>query len=688
MSERRPIPSWFRFSIPFTLACLIASAPITLGADPAFERTEEREPCAEHSSLRRPLFGDLHVHTSYSFDSYISSQRRDPWDAYQYAKGEPILLPDEDGEQTVEARIQRPLDFAAITDHSEFFGQISVCTRDPWRAGYWWPHCIMTRSQNFWTQLLAASWWVSLGVMGDEDPEYSAACTLSDCDAAAAQVWSDIQRAAEEAYDRTSSCRFTSFVGYEYTDAPNAKNLHRNVIFRNANVTANAISTYETGSYNFPVLWERLRDECINSDSGCDVLAIPHNANLSGGLMFRDPLTPREASDRLFFEPVIELTQHKGSSECRFDRLAGRGLYTEDELCDFEQVVSDNLTMLGSVHGVVRTESAAAVAIEDFARRNMARNALKDGLALERSSGTNPFRFGFIGSTDSHSATPGAAEEDNFKGHLGRRDAGYRNVQDHFFSNAGGHAVVWAEENSRDAIFAGLRRREAYATSGTRPVVRFFAGAQLPSGLCDNPNAIAAAYQSGVPMGGELEGVAGAASLRFFVSVLKDPGSLGHPGTDLQQAQIIKGWVDAEGETHERVYTVAGETIRTASVDTNTCEPKGEGFGSLCAVWEDPDFDPEQSAFYYLRVLENPTCRWSTLHCQAANVNPFAENCAELAEIATSAAVSRGAEGDVFGKCCLDPAKEPFYTPTIQERAWTSPIWYVPTESSVEHANR
>ena len=198
--------------------------------------------------------------------------------------------------------------------------------------------------------------------------------------------------------------------------------------------------------------------------------------------MFPDPGSEQEARDRLFFEPLVELVQHKGAGECRFDRLLGRGVATEDELCDFEQIRSDNLAMLGSVFGELRTEEAQPVAIEDFGPRNMVRNALKDGLALEQTSGINPFKLGFIGSTDTHSATPGGAEEDNYVGHLGRRDAGYRNVQDHFFDNPGGLAVVWAEENSRDSIFEGMRRRETYATSGTRPVVRFFAGEQFPAG--------------------------------------------------------------------------------------------------------------------------------------------------------------------------------------------------------------
>ena len=261
--------------------------------EPPFERTEKRESCAEYEALRRPMFGDLHVHTSYSFDSYISSQRNDPAAAYRYAKGEPITLPDEDGEQKIIAQIQRPLDFASVTDHSEYFGQINVCTTDPWRAGYWWPHCVMTRSSNLWVQLFSASWWTSLGGMSENDPSRSFACTLSDCDEARSDTWSLIQQAAEEAYDRSADCSFTSFVGYEYTDAPETNNMHRNVIFRNESVTDNAISTYDTGSYNFPKLWQLLREQCIEGGEGCDVMAIPHNPNLAGGLMFRRPRNSR-----------------------------------------------------------------------------------------------------------------------------------------------------------------------------------------------------------------------------------------------------------------------------------------------------------------------------------------------------------------------------------------------------------
>ena len=429
-------------SLLLALPLLVAFVTPSSAGQPGFERTEQREPCTDYDANRRPRFGDLHVHTSYSFDSYLSSQRRDPWDAYRYARGEAIILPDANGDQTVKARIGRPLDFTSVTDHAEFLGQINICTQDPGKLGYWWPHCMMTRGQNIWVQLLAANWWTDLGGQLEDDPEESFACSLSDCDRGGAESWRNIQQAAEDNYDRSAACSFTSFVGYEYTEAFDQNNMHRNVIFRNENVTEVPVTVYDTGRQgSFPSLWQQLRENCTDLDKGCDVMTIPHNSNLSGGLMFRDPRSDQELEDRLFFEPVVELVQHKGASECRYDRLRGMGLDTVDEQCDFEQIAADNLNMLGSVHGEVRTDRANAVPLEEFSRRNMVRNALKDGLALEQKLGSNPFVMGFIGSTDTHSAAPGSAEEDNFVGHLGRRDSQYNNVQDHFYSNPGGHAL-------------------------------------------------------------------------------------------------------------------------------------------------------------------------------------------------------------------------------------------------------
>lgn len=643
----------------------------------ALERTEQRTPCADHSPLRKPLFGDLHVHTSYSFDSHVSNQRNAPTDAYRYARGETIILSDAEGEQALRARIGRPLDFTAVTDHAEFLGPIRLCTGDASKLAYWFPACIAGRSDWFYVRLLAARYWTTIGVVEDSNQKSeSFVCTLGDCDSAHREAWQGIQAAAEEHYDRSADCAFTTFVGYEYTDAPNYANLHRNVIFRNATVTDTALSTYDTGSRNVPELWRLLREQCIEAGNGCDVMAIPHNSNLSRGLMFPDPRSGREARERRFFEPLVELVQHKAASECRFDRLLGRGLDTEDELCDFEQVGSDNLGMLGTLHGEVQIEEANHVPLEQFGRRNMVRNVLKDGLSLHAREGINPFMLGFIGSTDTHSASPGGAEEHNYSGHLGQRDAGYRNVQDHFFDNPGGLAVVYAEENSRDAIFEGMRRRETYATSGTRPTVRFFAAADYDASLCSDPEMLQTAYRDGVPMGGEL--AAPEASPAFLISASKDPGTTRHPGIDLQRLQVIKGWLDAAGNTHEKVFDVAGDADNGAGIDPQNCAPTGRGAENLCTVWRDPQYNSDEAAFYYVRVLENPSCRWSTLQCQAAGVNPFAGDCAAQAAAATARLQEEGAVGDVYGRCCLDPTEEPFYSPVLQERAWTSPIWIHP----------
>ena len=295
----------------------------------------------------------------------------------------------------------------------------------------------------------------------------------------------------------------------------------------------------------------------------------------------------------------------------------------------------------------------------------------------KRKTGVNPFRMGFIGSTDTHNATPGGTEEDSFGGHLGQRDGGYRNVQDHIADNPGGHAVVWAEENSRDAIFAGIRRKETYATSGTRPLVRFFGGYDFDDGLCESADLVGQGYERGVPMGGRIGPDDAGTAPGFIVSALKDPGVPGREGNDLQRIQIIKGWLDDSGNTHEQVFDVAGDKNNGAWVDGETCRPTGSGAGSLCAVWRDEQFDPAQNAFYYARVLENPSCRWSTRHCLAAGVNPFAQDCREQADALTAKLQEeQGAKGDVYGNCCMRTEEEPFYSPVIQERAWTSPIWY------------
>ena len=637
---------------------------------------EDPIPCRHFSHQRLPFFGDLHIHTRYSFDSFLSNQKNTPDGAYRYAKGHPITLPGPTGEQTVTARIDRPIDFAAVTDHGQFLGEVALCDSGPWTLAWWHPTCLMSRTENLWVQLYAASQWTLSGGMDGEAPERSMICSMGDCQAAAINIWEDIQRAAHEHNDTTDDCQFTTFVGYEYTQGERGANLHRNVIFKDTAVTQLPVSVFDTNN-QVSELWRQLRKQCLESNTGCDVLAIPHNSNLGGGYMFPDPASEEELINRRQLEPLVELVQHKGASECRFDRLLQLGVATEDELCDFEQIPSDNLHMLGSVEGKMRSTQGQAVSIDSFHPRNMMRNVLKDGLALEKSLGMNPFMPGFIGSTDTHTATAGGAQEQDYVGHLGSRDSSFRNIQDHFVSNPGGLAVVWAEQNRRGDIFEAMRRREAYATSGTRPIVRFFAG-DYADDLCQQPDAIELAYRNGVPMGGVLPGIDAQPGPKFFVSAQQDPGTDTFPGTPLERIQIIKGWIDDSGTTHEKVFDVAGQAVSGLGVDPLSCEVTAKGASTLCTVWTDPEYAETESAFYYARVLENPSCRWSTRQCQAIGVNPLAHNCSDQLLAARQYAEELGASPEAFDNCCKSAATEPFYSPVIRERAWTSPIWLQP----------
>ena len=491
-------------------------------------------------------------------------------------------------------------------------------------------------------------------------PSHLPLCTEAgvDCAAATVSVWGDIQAAAEEAYDRTAACAFTSFVGYEYTASPLGRHLHRNIIFRNERVPPSVASYIETGAGGIPQgFWSAIEGTCLNAGTGCDAVIIPHNSNLSGGKQWLDPADADEALRRQTLEPLVELHQIKGNSECRFDRLARAGAGTADELCTFEQE-----------KGADQLPGEEPPPIDRYPLRNMVRNTLKDGLAFEQKLGVNPFRLGFVGSTDNHDGAGGSVAESGWGGGQGDNDSSpARQIGDEVRTNPGGLAVAWAEENSRDAIFAALRRRETYATSGTRPVVRFFAG-DLAGVKCGAASFVRDAYAGATPMGGELGAVRGGRSPRFAVWAAKDPGTADAPGTDLQRIQIVKGWVDARGRTHERVFEVAGDPKNGADVNPATCAPRGAGSRELCALWRDPTFRRRERAFYYARVLENPTCRWSTRVCKAAGVDPLSEDCGIDAVLA----------GAAFANCCLGPGNDPFMDPLVQERAWTSPIWYRP----------
>ncbi len=623
-----------------------------------YEVTEEREACTGFDLLKQPFFGDTHVHTAYSFDANSQNTRNKPDDAYRFAKGERMGIQpyDADGKPTRFIQLDRPLDFVALSDHSELLGEIDICTT-PGTWLYWHPVCIAHRSNSNLSVLLFGGRSLGFrqrwGFCGDEGEV---------CLDRASSVWQQIVRAAEDAYDRSSECGFTSFVGYEWTASlDEGKNLHRNVIFRNERIPKLPTSWIDTPSAWD--LWDHLQRDCIDAGTGCDALTIPHNSNISGGLMFESAklevsalphpeVDAAEARRRARMEPIIEIMQHKGSSEC--DIVAG---FSNDESCGFETLAYD------SFGGGRPTIFTAPPRLPDA--NNFVRWALSEGLRQQTSLGVNGLKYGIIAATDTHIAAPGLTVEDaKHPGHggfgKGEGAATPQDFADDIEFGPGGLAVVWAEENTRDAIFEAMLRRETYGTSGTRPIVRFFGGWSYPENLCDRGDLVAKGYADGVPMGGDLPVKPGEASRpRFVVSAARDAGSSSVVGLPLQRIQIVKGWLEG-GEHRERVIDIAGGD-NLASVDIATCEPKGAGADNLCAVWSDPDFDPASSAWYYARVFENPSCRWSQYTCNAAAVD-----CSDPDSMPEGLAA-----------CCSES-----HQPVIQERAWTSPIWYTPESAT------
>jgi hypothetical protein len=605
---------------------------------------------------RNAYFGDLHVHTTYSFDAFAFGTTATPRDAYRYALGETIQHP-----AGFDLKLREPLDFYAITDHALFLGlaaeaadtttnfskydvseQLHDLNHDDNRG----ITSVPGRLGIFGSFVTGA-----LGGMLDGSIDRNEAVRIKK------SAWRDIVESADEFY---MPGRFTTFAAYEYTTSSDDRgNLHRNVIFRATDrLPAEPFSRFN--SQNPEGLWDwmdGLRAQGIES------LAIPHNSNGSNGQMFKlvdwagDPMDDEYNTRRLRNEPLVEITQVKGTSETH------PTLSRTDEWADFEIMPYRVATMLPSEP-----------------KGSYVRDALRRGIAFGEQGTVNPYKFGFIGSSDTHTGATSDDESNYFskvglldasgelrgsvplawwQGPLAKMAAGDQILEiegNTYFDSptgtfgASGLAAVWAEENTRESIYDAFRRKETFATSGPRIRVRFFAGYDLDGSMLGNRERVAAADAGGVPMGRELAaretGTPG-----FLAWATRD--ALSAP---LQRLQIIKGWVE-NGETFEEVYDIACSDGLVPDARTNRCPDNGarvdietcaytpnRGAGELSAFWQDPTFDPGQRAFYYVRVLENPTCRWSTWDALRAGTNP-----------------------------------RPDWHKTLQERAWSSPIWVEPT---------
>ncbi|MBT7371079.1 MAG: DUF3604 domain-containing protein, partial [Gammaproteobacteria bacterium] len=565
-------------------------------------------------------FGDLHVHTSLSFDSYLFGNRNGLDDAYRFANGLDLSI--KTGEPV---RLSRPLDFVAITDHAESFAIPTVCqSESPTEAQREFCEEFENPSIFFFQELRRS------GIKRPPQRNQRLCPDDAACLPAENTTWAMIKETADKYY---RPGEFTTFLAYEYSPVlPESGKVHRNVIFRNSQAPDHAVSAYDAETVLD--LWRSLERDCREP---CEALTIPHNMNKMWGIAYSGltidgaPYSGDDWALRGRSEPIAEIFQVKGASEC------GLGAGAVDEECNFEQPIpacEDN-------------ETLACTSSNSFAREG-----LKKGLRLAAELGFNPLRFGFVAATDTHNGNPGDTEEWDFRGASGlfnspakrRLAAPKGSFKSSIERNPGGLAVIWAEENTREALFDAMKRRETYATSGTRIKLRFFAGENLPKDLDKRADAVATAYNVGTPMGSTLPETT--THMRLYVSALRDPFS-----APLQRLQIIKGWLE-DGKAMETVTDIAcGDGFEPVSgrcpdngarVDLSNCAYSEEtGAAEISLVWEDKKFDPGQTAFYYARVLENPTCRWSTWDALRTGMQP---------------------RDDV-------PA-------IIQERAWSSAIWF------------
>ena len=600
------------------------------------EESKKYSPYPDENFPNQVFFGDTHLHTSYSADAGMIGNTLGPDQAYRFAKGEVVA-----SSTGVRARLARPLDFLVVADHAENLGLAPLLMADD-------PALLATDFGQSLKERMdagdpAGAWkiWSDSKATGN-DP-------LADYPDIYRTAWSRITQAAE---DHNQPGQFTAFIGFEWTSNPGKNNLHRNVIFRGGKDNADTIIPFSNfDSFDPEDLWAWMQRYEDNTQDR--LLAIPHNGNLSNGLMFDDvtlssrkPLDADYAKRRMRWEPLYETTQMKGDGE------AHPLLSTDDEFADFETWDKGQL--------------GPEPKTPDMLPREYARESLKRGLAYEARLGVNPFKFGLIGSTDAHTSLA-TTTEDNFFGKVAAVEptsdpirfeetvggiGGPPEVAQYARqTSAAGLAAVWARENTREALWDALARKEVYATTGTRLRVRVFAGFRFKPEDRYRSDFAAHGYSAGVPMGGDLAGPSTGSAPALLIQALRDPD-----GANLDRIQVVKGWLDEEGDTHERIWDVAVSDGREIGADGRCHTPVGNtvnvedasytnaiGDAALGGYWKDPEFDPGQRAFYYVRVLEIPTPRWTTI------------------------------DAKVFG------VERPTDVPaSIQERAYTSPIWYTP----------
>jgi hypothetical protein len=576
-----------------------------------------------HNPNGNVFWGDLHIHTSLSSDAYTNGVRSTPDDAYKFSKGGEIEHAAGYG-----IRLSKPLDFAAVTDHSEYLGVLQALDPD-----------LPLKQRGLRERLLndgrlQNSFMIAKALFGFELEN----AKVAQADRISRSAWQQIIDTAERHNDPG---RFTAFIGYEWSSMPEQRNLHRNVIYRSNAVPEMPFSSVE--SEDPRDLWSALERQRLE---GMASFAIPHNGNVSDGRMYDSatfngpPMDARYAQRRMINEPISEIFQVKGSSETH------PLLSDEDQFAGFE------------IYDTILAKSQAS----SQAKGSYIRDALRVGMELSHSEGFNPYRFGVIGSSDGHNASS-PIEESSYHGKLPLLDgsAALRMGAANYFPadmaggvrwSAAGLAAVWAEDNTRESLFDAMRARETYATSGPRITVRFFGGWNYPDDLLQSARWIEEASRNGVPMGGKLEAAQSQeAAPSFALSAMRDPDS-----GNLDRMQIIKGWVDASGRSHEKIFNVAWSGERTLdpttgllpevgnTVDTsNATYTNSIGAEQLSALWADPEFNPGHEAFYYCRVIEIPTPRWTTFDAVTLGIT----------------------------------APEPS---TLQERAVTSAIWYQPTQ--------